>query len=923
MISGNLADFERLSELAAYTLVMFEPQGRIVLVSAKAEEIFGYPRDDLLSLTVDVLLPELFQRPPREARKDHLDRLQPDMSATDPGRELYARRKNGSEIAVAVSLDRVEVDGNKFILALIRGAAERRRAEEDVLSIAKGVSAATGETFFGSLVEHLARALQADHAFIAEFIENDLDRVRTIAVCAQGKIVDNFEYDLTHTPCRQVVCQSMCSYPSGVQRLFPEDRLLVDRKVEGYVGTALLDSSGRALGLMVVLYNRPIANPKLAESVLQTFAVRAGAELERRRAEDRLRKSEARWRRVFENSAIGIALTDLDGRFLATNAAYQAMLGYTEEELRARSWLDVTHEDDRKTNWALFMDVLGKKRQEFQIEKRYRRKDGQILWVSNNVSLVLGADGTPGSTLALVEDITERKRLQGQLDLERDHLRLLLEVNNAVVSNIELRPLFAAITASLRKVIRHEYTSLALYDADSNQLRLHVLDFAEGKGLIQEGMQAPIDDSPAGLAFTARKPVLVNAGDLKQFHSAFVKQLIAEGVRSVCCLPIITPSRILGTLNLASVRDGNFTEADMELLSQVANQIAIALQNALAFREIEELKDKLAKEKLYLEEEIRTEHNFGEIIGTSSALKSVLKQVEIVATTDATVLIFGETGTGKELIARSIHDLSARSVQPFVKVNCAAIPRELIESELFGHEKGAFTGAIARRTGRFELAHRGTLFLDEIGEIPLELQPKLLRVVQEQEFERLGSAQTVKTDVRLVAATNRNLVQMVQEQTFRDDLYYRLNVFPITVPPLRDRAGDIPLLVRHLLNKFSRRMNRAIESIPGQAMEALTQHHWPGNVRELQNVIERAVILSTDGMLRVPLPELTSTPRASSAAPSGLRTLEDVERDHILQALRETDWMIGGPEGAAERLGLKRSTLRSRMEKLGISRTQG
>ena len=309
--------------------------------------------------------------------------------------------------------------------------------------------------------------------------------------------MDNFEYDLTHTPCRQVVSASICSYPSGVQRLYPEDRLLADMKVEGYVGTPLLDSSGRALGLMVVLYNRPIANPKLAESVLQTFAVRAGAELERRQAEDRLRKSEARWRRVFENSAIGIALTDLDGHFLATNAAYQGMLGYTEEELRARSWLDVTHEDDRKTNWALSMDFLVKKRQQFQIEKRYLRKDGQILWVRNDISRVPGGEGTPGFTLTLVEDITERKRLQGQLDLERDHLRLLLEVNNAVVSNIELRPLFAAITASLRKVIQHEYTSLALYDADSNQLRLHALHFAEGNGLIQEGMQAPIDDSPA------------------------------------------------------------------------------------------------------------------------------------------------------------------------------------------------------------------------------------------------------------------------------------------------------------------------------------------------------------------------------------------------------------------------------------------
>ena len=507
-------------------------------------------------------------------------------------------------------------------------------------------------------------------------MENNLDRVNTIVVYARGEIANNFEYDLAHTPCRNVVRQSMCSYPSGVQRLFPEDRLLADIKVEGYAGTPLFDSSGRAVGLMVVLYSRPVANPKLAESMLQIFAVRAGAELERRRAEDRLRRIEERWRRVFENSSIGIALTDLDGHFLATNAAYQRMLGYTGDELRALSWLDVTHEDDRKTNWALYRDFLGKIQQRLRIEKRYRRKDAQILWVNNDISRVPGGEGTPGFIMALVEDITERKRLQDRLELERGRLRLLLEVNNAVVSNIELRPLFAAITASLRKVIQHEYTSLALYDADSRRLRLHVLDFPEGKGFIQEGMQAPIDDSPGGLAFTARKPVLVNAEDLERFHSPFVKQLIAEGARSACCLPLITPSRILGTLNLGSARDGNFTEADVELLSQVASQIAIALENALTFREIEELKNRLAQEKLCLEEEIRAEHNFGEIVGGSSALTSVLKQVEIVATTDATVHIFGETGTGKELIARGIHDLSARSTQPFVKVNCAAIPRE-------------------------------------------------------------------------------------------------------------------------------------------------------------------------------------------------------------------------------------------------------
>jgi formate hydrogenlyase transcriptional activator len=480
---------------------------------------------------------------------------------------------------------------------------------------------------------------------------------------------------------------------------------------------------------------------------------------------------------------------------------------------------------------------------------------------------------------------------QQALSRERDHLRLLLEVNNAVVSNLELRALFAAITPSLRKVIQHDYTSLALYEARSNQLRLHALDFPEGKGLIHEGIQAPIDDSPGGLAFTARQPVLVNAGDLKRFHSEFVKQLMVEGVRSVCCLPLITPSRILGTLNLASLRDGNFTQDDMELLRQVASQIAIALENALAYREIEELKNKLAKEKLYLEEEIRTEYNFEEIIGESTALKRILKQVETVAPTDSTVLILGETGTGKELIARAIHSLSRRRERTFVKMSCAAIPTGLLESELFGHERGAFTGAIAQKVGRFELAHQGTLFLDEVGDIPLEMQSKLLRVLQEQEFERLGSTRTLRVDVRWVAATNRDLAQMVADREFRADLYYRLNVFPITVPPLRERPEDIPLLVRYFAQHYARRMRKPIETIPAETLTNLCHYHWPGNIRELENLIERSVILSQGPELRVPLVELKAQ---AAAASNGVVTLEAAEREHILRALQGAHGVIGG-----------------------------
>ena len=372
---------------------------------------------------------------------------------------------------------------------------------------------------------------------------------------------------------------------------------------------------------------------------------------------------------------------------------------------------------------------------------------------------------------------------------------------------------------------------------------------------------------------------------------------------------------------VASLTDDVFPEKDARLLQHVANQIAIAVENSLAFRRIVDRANKLSEEKLYLQDEIRTEYNFEEIIGESPALKRVLDQLQTVAPTDSTILIQGETGTGKELIARAIHHLSGRRERTLVKVNCAAIPTGLLESELFGHEKGAFTGAIAQRVGRFELAHRGTLFLDEVGDISLELQPKLLRVLQEQEFERLGSSRTVHVDVRLVAATNADLTQKVADDQFRSDLYYRLNVFPVTIPPLRERREDIPLLVRYFAQKYARRMKRPIDTIPVKSMTALTEYHWPGNVRELENFIERAVILSRGAELQIPLAELKQRAIGPSiAASNGFATLENAEREHIVRALGETKWVIGGATGAAHRLGMKRTTLQSRMRKLGITR---
>jgi formate hydrogenlyase transcriptional activator len=504
---------------------------------------------------------------------------------------------------------------------------------------------------------------------------------------------------------------------------------------------------------------------------------------------------------------------------------------------------------------------------------------------------------------------------QRQLARERDRLQVLLDVTNALVASLEPRELFSTIASALRRVIQHEYTSLSLLEPGTNTFRLRALETPEGgKASVQEDTKIALEGSPAGRVLATRKPLLLNRIDLEQLPTEVSRSLLAEGIQSVVCVPLISRNRVLGTLNIASVGEQAFTQEDVDLLVQIAGQIAIALENARAYGQIAELKDKLAEEKLYLEDEIRTEYNFEEITGESAALKRALRDVETVAATNSTVLILGESGTGKELIARAIHNLSPRRARTFVKINCAAIPTGLLESELFGHERGAFTGAIAQKIGRFELADGGTLFLDEVGDIPLELQPKLLRVLQEHEFERLGSNRTLQVDVRLVTATNRDLGRMVAERQFREDLYYRLNVFPIHLPPLRDRREDIPLLVRYFAQKHAQRINRRIETIPSEAMDALTRYPWPGNVRELENFIERAVILSRGAVLEIPLAELQSP----QAAPDG--TLEAAEREHILRALRETNWVVGGPTGAAARLGLKRTTLQSRMEKLGIGR---
>ena len=520
----------------------------------------------------------------------------------------------------------------------------------------------------------------------------------------------------------------------------------------------------------------------------------------------------------------------------------------------------------------------------------------------------------------------ERHLNEEELRYERDRLRLLLEITSSVTSKLDLRQVVEALSTNLFKIMQCDVSALLLPDSESGELRVTTLYNPDARGPLREGSLVPMNSSISGQVLRKGKSIRIDSFEQVREDPAIYgnpdgqplyEHVIEEGLSVGCYLPLVGRDRVVGVLMLCRRSDNAFEKHDVILLEQVACQIAIAVENTLEFEKATKDRDKETKQRLYLEEEIQAE--FGEIVGDSPALKSALRLVSVVAPTDSSVLIQGETGAGKELIARAIHNLSGRKERAFVKLNCAAIPLGLLESELFGHEKGAFTGAVAQKTGRFELANKGTLFLDEVGDIPLELQAKLLRVLQDREFERLGSNRTHKVDVRLIAATHRDLASMVKQRTFREDLYYRLKVFPINVPALRQRTEDIPKLVWHFTEFYARQMNKKIDTIPSETMDALVRYRWPGNVRELQNFIERAVILSPHIVLRAPTSELE--PLSASREPNLHMTgLEEVERDHIVRALEASNWVVGGRNGAAERLGMKRTSLVYKIRKLGIGR---
>jgi formate hydrogenlyase transcriptional activator len=785
--------------------------------------------------------------------------------------------------------------------------------------------------------------------------------------------------------------------------------------------------------------------------------------VKRIQTEEALRKIEERWRSVFESSAIGVALADVTGRLLAINPTYQKMLGYTEEEFQTLSFLDFTHEDYIERCEALAAELVEGKRDQFQIEKQYRRKDGSPIWVRDNISLVPGTETIPRFIMALSEDITERKQAEEALQKSEERVRLildssaegifgcdphgiclfcnraavrllgyeeaiellgqnmhtlehhtrkdetpfpieecpiyigfkenrgvhiddnvfwrkdgtsfpveywshpmvrdgktvgavitffditerkkaeealrnneqrkrsLLEINNAIINNLTQEALFASAYEAIRRVISFDRAAFLLHQPEKKTLKLLSMDSDAESEFFRVGKEYSLQETSISAWVLDHQQVVVR-GDLKQEQQSPGDQhLVAEGINSYCVVPLVAMGKSIGTFTVWSEAKNRYSEVDSELLREVANQVALAIANMKSYEEIAALKAKLEKENVYLQEEIRTEHNFEEIVGNSAALLELLQRVHQVAPTDSSVLIYGETGTGKELIARAIHDRSTRKNRPLVKVNCSAISAGLVESELFGHVKGAFTGAFERRIGRFELADGGTIFLDEVGELPLETQVKLLRVLQEREFEPVGSNRSVQVDVRIIAATNRNLQESISAGSFRSDLYYRLNVFPLKVPPLRERHSDIFQLAMFFLARYSRKVGKSMEGISAVAVERLNSYSWPGNIRELQNVIERALILSHGPILELE-PDLISvsskavfdTARevaevAQFTGPvSAFKTLEEVERAHISAVLRQTHGVVEGVNGAAKTLGLHPNTLRHRMEKLGI-----
>ncbi len=631
---------------------------------------------------------------------------------------------------------------------------------------------------------------------------------------------------------------------------------------------------------------------------------------EQRDAQEALRRKDLQLRSIVESVRdYAIYLLDRDGYVMTWNPGAERIKQYSADEVLGLHFSRFFVQEDVERGRPAELMRLAAERGRIEEEGWRVRKDGSRFWADSILTAIRDNSGQITGFAKVTRDFTDRKRAEEAV---------MLQLSNALLANLDAGKLLTAISASILEVIPHDTSTLALFDRAAGDMVVQIMG-PHDTDVFPGDSHAPVEGTVSGMVFRTGEPFLMMRLPDIEFAPETVRSLTRLGMNAGCWVPLFHHGKAIGTLGILSRLEGSIGTQDADILTKIAVQVAMAVDNAMAFRGLAELRDQLRQEKQYLESEINLENRYEDIVGESKGLRQVLLEIETVAPTDATVLIQGESGTGKELLARAIHRLSRRSEHTFVKLNCAAIPAGLLESELFGHEKGAFTGAIARKIGRVELAHEGTLFLDEIGELPLDLQPKMLRALQEREIERLGGNRPIPVNMRLIAATNRDLAQMVASKEFRSDLYYRLKVFPVFAPPLRDRAGDIPILVRHFVATHSRRMGKTIQSIPDETMRALVRWRWPGNIRELENFLERAVILTRGPVLYVPLAELEMEEDYADEEQQS-PTLHAAEREHILRVLRDTKGVIGGDDGAAARLGLKRTTLNSKLKKLGIGR---
>jgi PAS domain S-box-containing protein len=887
--------------------------GNIFQVNEMACNLSGYDKEELVNMNVTDINPTGIV----SDFKNFWKRLKEEKKITF---EAQHKHKTGYLYDVEITGNYIEFNGREFSCSIVRDLRRKKMEEQLLRSVSEATSGLTGQDFLVELSKNVVKNLGLRYAFIVECTDETKTRFRTIAFIQGETVLDNIEYDVAGSACEKMLEGKPNFLPACVEDKFP-----AAKGIQAYIGSPIISpTTGELLGHIAATDIIPVTEDKNQSAILKIFAARVAAELERMKAEKELEKKNHElnqrlseielYNSTIKNLHTQIFWINKDGDFIRVNEAVSRQTGYSLDELMKMTVFDL-NPSLTENQWKKKWKETRESKQEV-LETEHRDKQGSLypVEVTNNFIEHDGVEYFCSS----VRDIRKRK-------MEEELLRTISERTASVTGEDYFRELTKFVTSTLD--VRY---SMVVECSNGDNTKLRTLSYVDRKDVL-ENVEYDKRGTPCEIVMEGKDFFCA-----KDLEKSFPKE---KGIQAWVAVPIVSPStgKVIGNIaafhDMPMAKEQNQTAilkifaaragAEIERIEAQKKLEEANGELAKRLKEIEALKNQLQAENKYLQEEIKLNNNFEEIVSKSKVFHRVLQQIEQVASTDATVLIMGESGTGKELVARAIHNISNRSKRALVKVNCATLPANLIESELFGHEKGAFTGALERKIGRFELADGGTIFLDEIGELPVELQSKLLRVLQEGEFERLGNPKTMRVNVRVIAATNRHLQTAIEKKEFREDLYYRLNVFPIHCPPLRERKEDIPLLVKHFLKKHEGKMGKRITNVADKVVDALVDYDWPGNIRELENLIERAMILNPGNSLEYGewLPKVNTSTKNKNGRPS-LQRLEEVQRDHIIETLKKVNWKVSGENGAAKILGLNPTTLEARMKKLGIRRDQ-